>query len=42
MDHLKKRVPQASVSEKATMAAKIRRMTPGAENIISQLALEER
>ena len=42
IDHLKRRVPQASVSEKAAMAAKIRKMTPGAEAIVAQLALEER
>jgi hypothetical protein len=40
--HLKRRVPQASVSEKTAIAARIRKMTPGAETIIGQLALEER
>jgi hypothetical protein len=40
--HLKRRVPKASVSEKAVIAGKIRKMTPGGENIIAQLALEER
>jgi len=40
--HLKRRVPKASVSEKAVIAGKMRKMTPGAETIISQLALEER
>ncbi|HPM83010.1 MAG TPA: hypothetical protein PLF81_20040 [Candidatus Anammoximicrobium sp.] len=40
--HLKRRVPQASVSEKAAMAGKIRRMTPGGETIVAKLGLEER
>ena len=40
--HLKQRVPKASVSEKLSIANRIRKMTPGAEQIISQLALEER
>jgi len=35
-------VPQASVSEKAAMAGKIRRMTPGGETIVAKLGLEER
>jgi hypothetical protein len=37
-----RRAPKATVSEKAHIAAKIRRMTPGAEIIITRLALEER
>ncbi|NLF71736.1 MAG: hypothetical protein GX575_22120 [Candidatus Anammoximicrobium sp.] len=40
--HLKRRMPKASVSEKAAMAGRIRKMTPGGEIIVRQLALEER
>lgn len=40
--HLKKKLPKASVSEKQAIAARVRKMTPGAEQIITQLALEER
>jgi hypothetical protein len=39
---IRKRVEKASVSEKATMANKLRNLTPGAEVIIEQLALDER
>lgn len=40
--HLKQRAAKATVSEKQAIAGRIRKMTPGAENIISELALEER
>lgn len=39
---LKRRAVKASASEKAVMANKIRRMTPGAEIIIAALGLEEK
>jgi hypothetical protein len=42
ISHLKQRLPKASVSEKLSIANRIRKMTPGAEQIIAQLALEER
>jgi hypothetical protein len=42
VSHLKRRVPKASVSEKLAIAGRIRKMTPGAEKIITELALEER
>lgn len=42
ISHVKRRVPSASVSEKLAFAARIRKMTPGAERIIADLALEER
>jgi hypothetical protein len=42
ISHLKQRVPKASVSEKLAIAARIRKMTPGAEQIIATFALEER
>ena len=42
MTHIKRRVEKASVSEKAHLASKIRNMTPGAEEIIERLSLEER
>jgi len=40
--HIKRRAENASVSEKAHLANKIRNMTPGAEGIIESLSLEER
>jgi hypothetical protein len=40
--HLKSRLGKASPSEKNAMAGKLRKMTPGAEVIISRLGLEER
>ncbi|MBC8868538.1 MAG: hypothetical protein H8E44_03930 [Planctomycetes bacterium] len=40
--HFKHRSENASVSEKAHLAAKIRNMTPGADAIIESLKLEER
>jgi hypothetical protein len=39
---IRRRAATASVSEKAVFAGKIRNMTPGAEQIIENLALEER
>jgi len=42
MTHIKRRVEKASVSEKAHLATKIRNLTPGAEEIIERLNLEER
>lgn len=42
MAHLKQRVEKATVSEKAHIAGKIRKLTPGAEEIIEKLGLEER
>lgn len=42
MDHLKKRVEKATVSEKGFIAGKIRKLTPGAEGVIEKLGLEER
>jgi len=38
----KRRLAKATISEKAHLAAKLRRMTPGAEVIIGNLGLEER
>lgn len=38
----KRRAVKASASEKAVIANKIRRMTPGAEIIIANLGLEEK
>lgn len=42
IDQLKDRVPKASVSEKAHIADILRKLTPGANQIISNLSLEER
>jgi hypothetical protein len=42
IDHFKLKLKKATTSEKLVMAEKIRKMTPGAEKIISNLALEER
>ena len=39
---LKRRAAKATPSEKAHIAGKIRRLTPGAEKIIETLKLEER
>jgi hypothetical protein len=39
---LKRRLSKATASEKAVIAAKIRRLTPGAEVVIANLGLEER
>ena len=42
MAHLKRRAEAASVSEKGVLAQKIRKLTPGGEEIIERLGLEER
>ena len=42
MTILKRKAVKASASEKAVMAAKIRRLTPGAEVIIAAMGLEEK
>jgi hypothetical protein len=42
LEHFKRKLKKATTSEKLVMAEKIRKMTPGAEFIISNLALEER
>jgi hypothetical protein len=42
IDHFKRKLKKATTSEKLVMAEKIRKMTPGAETIIGDLALEER
>lgn len=39
---LAKRLQKATVSEKAIIAAKIRKLTPGAETIIAAWGLEQR
>jgi hypothetical protein len=39
---LARRAENASVSDKAAFAGKIRQLTPGAEQVITRLALEER
>ena len=39
---LKRRAVKASASEKAIIAAKLRRLTPGAEVIIATMGLEEK
>lgn len=42
MDILKRKAAAANPSEKAAIAQKLRRLTPGAEVIINSLGLEER
>ena len=42
MKVLKRRATKANASEKLIIAGKIRRLTPGAEAIITTLGLEER
>lgn len=36
------RVPKATVSERAAIADKVRRLTPGAEEVIARWGIEER
>jgi len=36
------RIKKATTSEKLAMAGKLRKMTPGCEDLIARLALEER
>jgi hypothetical protein len=42
LNHFKRKLKKSTTSEKLVMAEKIRKMTPGAETIIGNLALEER
>ena len=42
MTKLKQRAEKGSVSDKAVVAGKMRKITPGAEGIIARMALEER
>ena len=42
MDHLRRKLKDANVSETAHIASKIRNLTPGAEMIIGRLQLDER
>jgi hypothetical protein len=42
IEHFKKRIPAATVSEKAMIAGKLRELTPGAEALIEAWGLEER
>ncbi len=42
IDQLTRKAASANVSEKAVIAAKIRRLTPGCDGIIAKLELEER
>jgi hypothetical protein len=42
MTHLRRRAEKANTSEKTVIAAKIRNLTPGAEQIIQNLSLEDR
>lgn len=39
---LSRRAAKATASEKAVIAEKIRRMTPGGDEIVARLALEEK
>jgi len=41
IDHLKKRIPQANVSEKAAIAEKIRKLTPGGAEVIANNDLKD-
>ncbi len=42
VEQFKRRLAKASVSEKAVIAEKLRRLTPGAEELIDRWELEER
>ncbi len=42
MDILKRKAAAANPSEKAIIADKIRKLTPGAEELMTRLSLEER
>jgi hypothetical protein len=42
VDLLKRRVAKATASEKTHIAAKVRKLTLGAERIIAKMGLEER
>lgn len=39
---LKRKAEKGSVSDKAAIAAKLRKLTPGAEELVERWALEER
>lgn len=42
LEHYKGRLKKATVSEKGVIAGKLRGLTPGAEDLIDNLQLEER
>jgi hypothetical protein len=42
LEHFKLRLKKATTSEKGVMAEKLRKMTPGAEEIIERLGLQVR
>ena len=42
MDQFKRRLKKATISEKSVIAEKLRKMTPGAEQIIEHLGLVSR
>jgi hypothetical protein len=42
LEHFKLRLKKATTSEKGVMAEKLRKMTPGAEEIIEHLGLQVR
>jgi len=42
LNQFKRRLDKASVSEKAVIAEKLRKLTPGAEQLIEDWQLEER
>ena len=42
VDHFKRKLEKANPSEKNVIAAKIRRLTPGANELIGRWGLEER
>ncbi len=42
VQHIKRKAAKASVSEKVQLADKLRSLTPGAEEIINRLELQER
>lgn len=42
IDQLKRRAEKATVSEKAVIAQKIRELSPGGDEIVEKLGLEER
>ncbi len=42
LEIFKRKAAKASSSEKAVLAAKLRRLTPGAEDIVVRLGLEDR
>ena len=42
MDQFKRRLKKATISEKSVIAEKLRKMTPGAEQIIEHLGLVTR